>query len=132
MANVPASVEKLHLRSIVLDCRDAVSLARFYAALLDAVAETSNPAWCTVELGSPPRLAFQRLENYEPPRWPDGSPQQVHLDIAVEDLEQASKRAVELGATVLGGPIIEPECTFIVHQDPAGHPFCLCLGASTC
>jgi hypothetical protein len=27
---------------------------------------------------------------------------------------------------VLSGPVEEPGCVFVVHADPAGHPFCLC------
>jgi hypothetical protein len=33
---------------------------------------------------------------------------------------------VALGAEVLTGPVEEPGSVFIVHADPAGHPFCLC------
>lgn len=114
------------LRSIVLDCPDAVALARFYAGLLGGHAETTDSKWCEVDLDGAVKLAFQLVTKFEPPRWPDGSPQQMHLDLAVSDLEAASRRAVELGAQVLRGPVIEPGCVFIVHADPAGHPFCLC------
>ncbi len=111
---------------MVLDCPDAVSLAIFYADLLGGRAVTSDPAWCEVILDHPPKLAFQLVSNFEPPDWPDGVPQQLHLDLSVSDLEAASLRAVGLGAMVLAGPVEEPGCVFIVHADPAGHPFCLC------
>jgi len=121
-----AQLPMTYLRSVVLDCSDAVGLAEFYAALLGGRAETTDPAWCEVILEGAPKLAFQYVPSFEPPEWPDGKPQQLHLDLTVSDLEAASRRAVELGARVLGGAVEEPGCVFIVHADPAGHPFCLC------
>ena len=50
----------------------------------------------------------------------------THLDIEVDDLEAASARAVELGATVAE---FQPQDDVRVHLDPAGHPFCLWVGA---
>jgi hypothetical protein len=44
-------------------------------------------------------------------------PQQVHLDIMVEDVAASGPRALALGATKLDGDH--------VYADPAGHPFCL-------
>ena len=44
-------------------------------------------------------------------------PQQMHLDVMVEDVAAAGPRVLALGATKLGGPG--------VYADPAGHPFCL-------
>jgi hypothetical protein len=115
------------LRSVVLDCPDPPALAVFYAGLLDRRADTSNPDWCEVRLEEPAlKLAFQRADPYRAPRWPDGPhPQQLHLDLTVPDLDAASRRAVSLGAAVLAGPVAEPGGVFIVHADPAGHPFCL-------
>lgn len=115
------------LRSIVLDCPDPPALASFYADLLDGRAELDDPEWCEVHVGvSTFKLAFQRATPYSPPDWPDGSPQQLHLDLAVSDLEAACVRAASLGATALGGRVEESGCVFVVHADPAGHPFCLC------
>jgi hypothetical protein len=47
----------------------------------------------------------------------------MHLDIAVDDIEQAEKYALSLGAVRLPGG----GATFRVYSDPSGHPFCLCL-----
>jgi predicted enzyme related to lactoylglutathione lyase len=121
----------VQLRSVVLDCPDPVALARFYADLLDARADTSDPGWCEVHVdGAPIKIAFQRVEHHRAPDWPDGGPQQVHLDLSVTDLDATSRRAVELGAVVLTGPVEEPDCVFVVHADPAGHPFCLCRSSA--
>ena len=120
-----------HLRSVVLDCPDPQALASFYARLLSGQADTRDPSWCEVHIEEPPlKLAFQRVDPYQAPEWPDGVPQQLHLDLTVSDLEAASRRAVSLGAAVLTGPVSERGGVFIVHADPARHPFCLFMERS--
>jgi predicted enzyme related to lactoylglutathione lyase len=117
----------IELRSIVFDCEDAVTLARFYQTLLGGELSTSDPHWCEVRLASKGfKLAFQLIENYRAPEWPDGLPQQMHLDLTVTDMEAASARAVELGARRIRDPVLEEGAAYTVHLDPAGHPFCLC------
>ena len=121
------SPHEINLRSIVLDCPDPRALAAFYAAMLGGQSVLSDPAWCEVHVeGREFKLAFQLAEPYIPPSWPSGTPQQLHLDLTVDDLNAASARAVDLGAVVLSGTLEEPGCSWIVHADPAGHPFCLC------
>jgi hypothetical protein len=67
-------------------------------------------------------VMFQQITDYNAPRWPDPAyPQQVHLDIAIGDLDAGEAQALELGATRLPGG----GQTFRVFADPAGHPFCL-------
>jgi predicted enzyme related to lactoylglutathione lyase len=115
------------LRSVVLDCPDPLALAQFYGQLLAAEIDTTDPDWCEVHLEQPRlKLAFQRVEEYEAPEWPNGRPQQAHLDITVMDLDATSRQAVAMGAQVLGAPTTEEGGTFQVHADPSGHPFCLC------
>ena len=46
----------------------------------------------------------------------------LHLDIEVDDLEQAVAHAVEVGAEEAE---YQPQETVRVMLDPAGHPFCL-------
>jgi hypothetical protein len=72
------------------------------------------------------QLAFQRVADWIPPRWPDPAyPQQMHLDIRVSDAGQAEQELLALGATRLPG---ERETGFRVFTDPAGHPFCIVFG----
>ena len=122
MTSIPIS-----LRAVVFDCPDPSALASFYADLLNGQPDFSDPEWCEVHVGDPAcKLAFQRATPYSPPEWPDGAPQQLHLDLTVSDLRTAGLRATELGAVVLSGPVEEPDNIFVVYADPAGHPFCLC------
>ncbi|MGH9128353.1 MAG: nucleotidyl transferase AbiEii/AbiGii toxin family protein [Acidimicrobiales bacterium] len=119
----------LRLRSVVFDCPEPERLAGFYAALF-AVSEADvvlDPEWSEVRLADPVvKLAFQRAERYAPPQWPSGVPQQVHLDVMVDDLADASARARALGSVVLSEPTDDDNCVFQVHADPVGHPFCFC------
>ena len=50
-------------------------------------------------------------------------PQQMHLDVVVDDLDAAEAAVLALGATKHQH---QPGTTFRVFLDPAGHPFCLC------
>ena len=63
------------------------------------------------------------------PQWPDGAPQQIHLDLYITDLAGAHAEAVALGAELLQAAE-DPDAPegFQVYADPAGHPFCLCWG----
>jgi hypothetical protein len=76
-----------------------------------------------VVIGSAPgqrQLAFQRSEPWVPPRWPDPAyPQQMHLDIRVNDADRAERNLLALGATRVPG---NRETGFRVFTDPAGHP----------
>ena len=126
-SEVADETRKVSLRSVVIDCPDPPALASFYAQLLDGLLDTTDPQWCEVRFHDTTlKLAFQEVESYQPPDWPDGSPQQSHLDLTVSNLSAASLRAVSLGASVLSRRIEEPGCVFVIHADPSGHPFCLC------
>ena len=62
-----------------------------------------------------------------PPDWPDGAPQQIHLDLWVDDPTAAHEHVMSLGATVLKeAEDGDSPDAFQVYADPAGHPFCLC------
>src|SRR5918911_1470173 len=86
------------LHHVILDCPDPAALADFYAELLG--------------------LAFQLAPDHVPPQWPDPRfPQQVHLDVMVDDVDEAEQQVLALGARPLPGEH--------VYADLAGHPFCL-------
>ncbi|WP_186832261.1 VOC family protein [Micromonospora endolithica] len=116
------------LRSVVIDCPDPRALAAFYSALLGLPLDeegTDGDRWVVIS-GSGHRLAFQQAFTLRPPTWPDPAvPQQIHLDVDVDDVEAAEKQVLALGARRLPGEGDD----FRVYADPAGHPFCLIFGA---
>jgi predicted enzyme related to lactoylglutathione lyase len=123
-----SDVPTVQLRSFVFDCPDPARLAAFYGELLGGIVDTSDPSWCEVRFAQMPlKLAFQLAPDFVPPEWPNGQPQQIHLDLTVTDLEAASARAIALGARVLADPVDEEDSFFQVHADPSGHPFCFCV-----
>lgn len=108
----------------VLDCPDPTALAQFYAELLGWTVET-NDDWVDVRADYGACLSFQPVADYKAPQWPSQDvPQQMHLDVVVDDLDQAEEAVLALGATKAEH---QPGETFRVFLDPAGHPFCLCL-----
>jgi hypothetical protein len=110
---------------ICLDCANPASLAAFWAALLggEVAPILGDDAVMVKNKGTP--VAALRVPGYQPPTWPGGAiPKQVHLDLAVGDLDAAEAEAIRLGARRAGE---QPHPTrWRVMLDPAGHPFCLC------
>jgi hypothetical protein len=111
--------------SFVLDCDDPGRLAEFYGALLDWKV-SSDDGWGEVRNAAGDQcICFQRVERFRPPEWPGQDiPQQMHMDVMVEDLDAGEQAVLELGATRAEH---QPGTTFRVFLDPAGHPFCLCV-----
>lgn len=114
---------------VVLDAPDARELAAFYARLLGWQIINESPEW--VDLAPSENagynLAFATEKNYVRPVWPtvDGKPQMsMHLDIGVDDIEEAVTHAIESGAEIAS---FQPQETVRVMLDPAGHVFCLYL-----
>jgi catechol 2,3-dioxygenase-like lactoylglutathione lyase family enzyme len=116
-----------HLEKTVIDCPDPRSLAEFYCQLLGMRVNEDIDDW--VVIGARPglrQLAFQRVAEWVPPRWPDPAyPQQLHLDIRVDDADRAEHDLLALGATRVPS---ERETGFRVFTDPVGHPFCIVSG----
>lgn len=109
---------------IVIDCPDPGALARFYGAMLGRKIDVSaNRASVCVEDGH--RISFHQVAGYPPPMWPTQErPQQIHLDVIVDDLDAADAAVIDLGATKHPD---QPGTSLRVFLDPAGHPFCLCV-----
>jgi len=107
------------LHHLAIDCPDPDALAGFYSDLLGLPVTYRSADWVVVSADETTSgLAFQRAPDYERPTWPGpGVPQQMHLDIMVEDPQAGGEQVLALGATKLSGDN--------VYADPAGHPFCL-------
>lgn len=112
------------MRAAVLDCPDPRGLAEFYRNLVGGEITHADDEWVNLRDGSEVRLSFQRVEDYRPPRWPSAeAPQQFHIDVTVDDVDEAEPKVLALGATKHD---LQPGDNWRVYLDPAGHPFCLC------
>jgi catechol 2,3-dioxygenase-like lactoylglutathione lyase family enzyme len=111
------------LKTVVLDAADMQAEARFWSEVLGLSVVHEEDDWTTLE-GPGVRLAVQLAPDHVPPAWPDPArPQQLHLDIQVDEPDGAERQVVALGARRLPDP---PDADgFRVYADPAGHPFCL-------
>ena len=128
---------RLQVTSVTIAAPDPRKLAAFYALLLDTTVRVSEPArpgmpaedgWAqlrtTGEHGSL-TLNFEYEAHHVAPVWPSqGGAQQIqeHLDVWVDDLDDAVTWAQECGAVLAE---FQPQDTVRVLLDPAGHPFCL-------
>src|SRR5947207_379180 len=111
------------LRAVALDAPDARRLAAFYTALCGWTERDADDEWVTMTTRDGWRIATQRSPDHVPPRWPDPAyPQQVHLDVTVDDVDAAEAAVLKLGATSLSAGGVN----WRVYADPAGKPFCLC------
>lgn len=132
--------------SISLSTPDPRELAHFYARLLDvdvAVSEgpregePSTAGWAQIrpqQGRAAMTLNFEWDERFVAPVWPtphtapgatsERAPQQAmaHLDLWVEDLDEAQVWAIECGARTHEH---QPQADVRVMLDPHGHPFCL-------
>ena len=94
---------------VVLDAPDGPALAHFYARLLDwqVFGEDGDGAAVAPSAETGYNLSFQTEQHYVRPVWPaePGEPQMsMHLDIEVDDLDEAVAHAVSLGAELAGLP----------------------------
>ncbi len=113
---------------IVFDAADLTTESTFWAGMLGGTVEADDD-WHSVLVDGEWRLGVQLAPNHVPPDWPDGTPQQMHLDLWVDGLRAAHEEAISLGARLLKpADDLEAAEGFQVYADPAGHPFCLCWG----
>lgn len=110
--------------SFVIDCPDSGALAQFYGEMLGWKVSLDD-GWAEIRPEDGEQcISFQQVDDYRAPEWPGQEvPQQMHLDVAVRDLDEGESAAIALGATKAPN---QPGTTFRVFLDPAGHPFCLC------
>ena len=109
------------LHHVIVDCPDPAALAAFYSEVLGLPVTFRSADFVVIARDDTSSgVAFQLAPDHQPPRWPDPDrPQQLHLDVMVDDLDAAEPKVLALGARRL------PSESGRVYADPAGHPFCL-------
>lgn len=110
---------------LVIDCPDPRALADFYERLMGLERVEESDDWVTLgDAAQPTRIALQRVADFVPPDWHSlDAPQQMHLDVLVENLDVAQEAVLGLGAKLLDGS--DKPIGYRVYADPVGHPFCL-------
>ena len=110
---------------VALDCPDPPTLAVFYQHIVGGRITQQNTTgdWVRLRMDRGADIAFQRVADYEPPDWPDGSAQQAHLDFDVDDLDAGEAAVLAVGARKADTQPMPDE--WRVFLDPVGHPFCL-------
>ena len=117
---------KINQQTVVFDAADLAAESGFWAALLGGTVDAEDD-FHMVFVDGAPRIGVQLAPDHVSPDWPHGDPQQIHLDLWIDDIRTAHEEVLAHGATLLkkaaGGDTPDD---FQVYADPAGHPFCLC------
>ena len=128
---------QLQVTSVTITAPDPLSLAGFYARLLDRPVtaeagprpgEPPKAGWAQIRSTDGkhgPTLNFEYEKQWARPVWPSEPGEQhatQHLDIRVSDLDAAVEHATTAGASLAS---VQPQQRVRVLFDPAGHPFCL-------
>jgi predicted enzyme related to lactoylglutathione lyase len=110
----------LVFHSVVIDAKNPIDLARFWAAALGFETVTEEEGWAQLAdpSGKSARISFQ----YE--REGKVSSNRLHLDLKAGDADAEAERLRRLGATVKR-EFREPEEIVIVMLDPEGNEFCV-------
>jgi hypothetical protein len=80
-----------------LDCADPMPLAEFWASMLGGKIMLASATTAGVRTDWV-WLSAMKVPDHQPPTWPEsGVPKQIHLDLAVDDLQTSVAEAQRLG-----------------------------------
>lgn len=114
------------LLSLIVDTADLENESSFWHHLLGGTI-IRTPTHHFLQIDGLPTIAIQQAPHHTPPQWPDGAPQQMHFDLATDDLTAADQRVLDGGGRRLR-PTDDTDLDSAiprVYASPAGHPFCL-------
>jgi hypothetical protein len=115
-------------RVVVFDASDLEAESAFWAGMLDGRVFTDDAFHTVFDADDRWVIGVQLAPGHVPPDWPDGAPQQVHMDLHVDDPSAAHSTAIALGARLLKAADLDTPEGHQVYADPAGHPFCIGWG----
>ena len=129
MERATMSPMKLMRKVVVFDAADLAAESGFWAGMLGGRVVADDTFHCVFDADGRWVIGVQLAPDHVPPDWPDGNPQQVHLDLHIDDQASAHDEAIALGARLLQAAD-DPTAVegHQVYVDPAGHPFCLGWG----
>ena len=109
---------------ITVDSADPESIAVFWAELLETeIAGRWGGDYVILkpQPGRQVRMAFQRVPEAKQVK------NRVHVDLVVEDLDQAMRRVLDLGGALVTEHLDEPGYKWRVMRDPEGNEFCIAV-----
>jgi hypothetical protein len=114
---------------IVFDAADLSAESTFWAGIFGGHVFEDETWHSVIDADGRWRVGVQLAPGHVPPDWPSGSPQQVHLDLHVDDPRAAHDEATSLGAQLLQpASDLDSDAGHQVYASPAGHPFCIGWG----
>lgn len=120
---------KLVRNVIVFDAADLTAESSFWAGIFGGYVFEDEAWHSVVDADGEWRIGVQLAPNHVPPEWPHGVPQQVHLDLHVDDPRAAHEEAISSApACSSQAPDLDSDEGHQVYADPAGHPFCIGWG----
>ena len=109
--------------AITIDCKDPDRLGAFWGHLLARAPseQESDPGWVRLgEVGGPqPAINFQLVPE------PKYGKTRIHLDVSVDDMDEAVANVQRLGGRSLAQRYDYDEGVVMVMADPEGNEFCL-------
>ena len=113
--------------SVVVDCQAPLTLSSFWKALVGGEIDSRTATTDWVSLRNVPRLGYLSFQQVPEER---SVKNRVHIDLDVDDIEQAVASAVAMGATAFGDVVDEGTGLLKVMLDPEGNEFCFILRRS--
>jgi hypothetical protein len=107
--------------SVVVDCQSPLTLSSFWQALVGGEVDPRTATTDWVSLRDVPRLGYLSFQKVPEKRTVKN---RLHLDLDVEDIEEAVASAAAMGARALGDVVDEGTGLLQVMLDPEGNEFC--------
>jgi hypothetical protein len=116
-------------QAVVFDAADLAAESKFWAGMLGGRVFADDTWHSVVDADGRWAIGVQFAPDHVPHEWPDGTPQQVHLDLHIDDPATAHAQAIGLGARLLkAADDLTAAEGHRVYADPAGHPLCIGWG----
>jgi predicted enzyme related to lactoylglutathione lyase len=106
---------------VTIDCADPVRLGTFWGQLLGLRSSEPLPGWVRIgNLGEATPVV-----NFQPVPEPKVGKVRTHLDVRVDDIQEALSTVIELGGRFLGQRYDYDEGIVMTMADPEGNEFCI-------
>jgi predicted enzyme related to lactoylglutathione lyase len=119
------STPEIAWAGVTIDCQEPERVASFWSALLSTTIRPvgpDRPGWYRIG----PLVAGGPVLNFQPVKEQRSGKVRIHLDLWVDDLDAAVRRAERLGGRPVGArEVVLGRGTIAVMADPEMHEFCL-------